>query len=133
MAVGQQRKIVDTAAYYDAIRALLALEKRFSNCDCGIGAFSLVLVEKVLWTRFNPGGQTTLHADSPEPGALVIATGLPVLKAVSAGKLTVSDALELGIALQKNYGIEIDEDDERLSEYFQSASALVAFVQENRV
>ena len=43
------------------------------------------------------------------------------------------DALELGIALQKNYGIEIDEDDERLSEYFQSASALVTFVQENRV
>ena len=43
------------------------------------------------------------------------------------------DALELGIALQKNYGIEIDEDDERLSEYFQSASALVAFVKENRV
>ena len=42
------------------------------------------------------------------------------------------DALELGIALQKNYGIEIDEDDERLSEYFGSASALVAFVQENR-
>ncbi len=42
------------------------------------------------------------------------------------------DALELGIALQKNYGIEIDEDDERLSEYFQSANALVAFVQENR-
>lgn len=43
------------------------------------------------------------------------------------------DALELGIALQKNYGIEIDEDDERLSEYFQSANTLVAFVQENRI
>ena len=41
------------------------------------------------------------------------------------------DALELGIALQKKYGIEIDEEDEHLSEYFQSASALAAFVTGN--
>lgn len=42
------------------------------------------------------------------------------------------DALELGIALQKNYGIEIDEEDESLSEYFKSAQALATFVQDNR-
>jgi acyl carrier protein len=42
------------------------------------------------------------------------------------------DALELGIALQKNYGIEIDEEDESLSEYFSSASSLATFVEENR-
>ena len=42
------------------------------------------------------------------------------------------DALELGIALQKNYGIEIDEEDESLSDYFRSARALAAFVEENR-
>ena len=42
------------------------------------------------------------------------------------------DALELGIALQKNYGGEIDEEDELISEYFQSARALASFVEANR-
>lgn len=42
------------------------------------------------------------------------------------------DALELGIALQKNYGIEIDEEDEALSEYFKSAQTLAIFVEGNR-
>lgn len=42
------------------------------------------------------------------------------------------DALELGIALQKTYGIEIDEEDEALSEYFQSARSLAEFVEGNR-
>ncbi|MCZ6618974.1 MAG: phosphopantetheine-binding protein [Gammaproteobacteria bacterium] len=42
------------------------------------------------------------------------------------------DALELGIALQKTYGIEIDEEDESLPEHFQSARALAKFVEANR-
>ncbi|MCZ6854651.1 MAG: phosphopantetheine-binding protein [Gammaproteobacteria bacterium] len=42
------------------------------------------------------------------------------------------DALELGIALQKTYGIEIDEEDESLPEHFQSAQALAKFVEANR-
>lgn len=42
------------------------------------------------------------------------------------------DALELGIALQKSYGIEIDEDDEALSEHFRSPRALASFVEEHR-
>ena len=42
------------------------------------------------------------------------------------------DALELGIALQKNYGIEIDEEDETLSEHFRSARSLASFVEESR-
>ena len=41
------------------------------------------------------------------------------------------DALELGIALQKKYGIEIDEDDEDLPEHFQTARALAQFVKGN--
>ena len=42
------------------------------------------------------------------------------------------DALELGIALQKAYGIEIDEEDEALPEHFQNAQALAKFVETNR-
>lgn len=42
------------------------------------------------------------------------------------------DALELGIALQKNYGVEINEEDESLSEYFRSARSLATFIEANR-
>lgn len=42
------------------------------------------------------------------------------------------DALELGIALEKNYGIDISEDDETLPEHFQSARTLARFVESNR-
>ena len=42
------------------------------------------------------------------------------------------DALELGIALEKNYGIDISEDDETLPEHFQSARTLARFVETNR-
>jgi acyl carrier protein len=42
------------------------------------------------------------------------------------------DALELGIALQKNYGVAIDENDESLSEYFRSARSLADFVEASR-
>ena len=42
------------------------------------------------------------------------------------------DALELGIALQKAYGIIIDEDDQSLPEHFRSAQALAKFVEATR-
>ena len=42
------------------------------------------------------------------------------------------DALELGIALQKSYGVAIDEEDESLSEYFRSARSLATFVEASR-
>ena len=42
------------------------------------------------------------------------------------------DALELGIALQKAYGIEIDEEDEALPEHFQNAQAFAKRVETNR-
>lgn len=42
------------------------------------------------------------------------------------------DALELGIALQRRYGVEIDEDDDAVTEYFSSARALARFIDANR-
>jgi acyl carrier protein len=38
------------------------------------------------------------------------------------------DALEIGVALQKRYGIKIDSEDKRLRSHFQTINALVAFV-----
>jgi acyl carrier protein len=38
------------------------------------------------------------------------------------------DALELGIALKKKYGVQIEEGDSRARDYFRSVSSLAAFV-----
>jgi len=38
------------------------------------------------------------------------------------------DALEIGVALQKRYGIKIDSEDTKLRSHFQTVRALVAFV-----
>ena len=42
------------------------------------------------------------------------------------------DALELGMALSRTYGIEIKAGDERVKEVFFSVRSLAAFVQEHR-
>jgi acyl carrier protein len=42
------------------------------------------------------------------------------------------DALELGIALQKVYGIEIDEDDDSIADHFKSVRALADFIRGTR-
>ena len=38
------------------------------------------------------------------------------------------DALEIGVALQKRYGIKIDSEDKKLRNHFQTIRSLVAFV-----
>lgn len=38
------------------------------------------------------------------------------------------DALEIGVALQKRYGIKIDSEDKQLRSHFQTVRALTAFV-----
>lgn len=38
------------------------------------------------------------------------------------------DALELGVALQKKYGVKIDPEDKDLTSHFKSVRALAAFV-----
>lgn len=39
------------------------------------------------------------------------------------------DALELGVTIQKKYGVKIDPQDKNLSQHFQSVSALAAFIE----
>ncbi len=43
------------------------------------------------------------------------------------------DALELGIAIHKAYGIKIDAEDENTQAFFQSVVSLARFIRENRV
>jgi len=42
------------------------------------------------------------------------------------------DALELGVALQKRYGIKIDAENEQTKSYFASVKNLAKFVADNR-
>ena len=42
------------------------------------------------------------------------------------------DALELGMALQAQFGVKIDADDENTREYFRSVASLAKFVAENQ-
>lgn len=42
------------------------------------------------------------------------------------------DALEIGVALQKRYGIKIDSEDKGLRDHFQTIRALATFVAQQR-
>jgi hypothetical protein len=55
-------------------------------------AFSLVLIEPMLWTRFRfDDGQvrTEVHVDGPQPGDLVVVSAEAALREVVAGRLTM--------------------------------------------
>ena len=43
------------------------------------------------------------------------------------------DALEIGLALQKRYGIKLKADSQATREYFSSVNALAALIEANRV
>ena len=54
----------------------------------------------MLWSRFEPQSsavQTQFHVDGPQPGDAVIVTELATVEALLEGKLTLSDALTLGV------------------------------------
>jgi len=42
------------------------------------------------------------------------------------------DALELGVEIQKRYGIKMDSQDDKLAEHFKSISSLVTLVETHR-
>ncbi len=42
------------------------------------------------------------------------------------------DALEIGVQIQKKYGVKIDPEDERVSEYFHSVRSLANYISNNR-
>ena len=42
------------------------------------------------------------------------------------------DALEIGVQIQKKYGVKIDPEDERVSEYFRSVRSLAAYISTQR-
>ncbi|WP_202363054.1 hypothetical protein [Mesorhizobium sp. L-2-11] len=94
-----------------------ALEKfgellRAASSDPSQLAFSLVLAEPVLWTRFEPsadGLHAKVHVASAEPGDLVLVTGEAVISEIALGRLAVGEASERGLI--RFYGSEKQKSD----------------------
>ncbi len=62
---------------------------------------SLVVVEPMLWTRFDQGPdglRTTVHVSGAQPGDLVIVAGEAVIAEIAARRLTFGQAVERGVA-----------------------------------
>ena len=70
-------------------------------------SISLVLVEPVLWTRFQPqadGLHTRVHVSGAEPGDLVVVSGEAVIAEIANGRLTIGEAGTRGLI--RLYGSE---------------------------
>jgi hypothetical protein len=71
---------------------------------------SMVLVEPMLWTRFEPsavGLHAKVHVSGSEPGDLVLISGEAVIGEIANGRLTIGEADKLGLI--RFYGSEEQE------------------------
>ncbi|ULJ76063.1 hypothetical protein [Rhizobium gallicum] len=69
---------------------------------------ALVLVEPVLWTRFEQdehGTRTRVHVAGPQPGELVLVSGEAVIGEIAAQRLMLVDAYTRGLV--RLYGSEV--------------------------
>ena len=72
-------------------------------------SFSLVLVESMLWTRFeNDRGElhTQLHVGGPQAGDLILISGEDVIRTVGSGGLSIGEAHDRGLV--RLYGNETE-------------------------
>ena len=80
---------------------------RDQRSEDGELAFTLVLIEPMLWTRFQfDGGRATtfVHVGGPEPGDIVVWTAEAALRQIVDHRLTFARAEELGLV--RFYGDE---------------------------
>ena len=87
---------------------------------------SLVLVEPMLWTRFEPGADglhARVHVSGAEPGDLVLVSGEAVIGEIVSGRLTIGEAAERGLI--RLYGSE-EQKAEFIGTYPQVGSELSA-------
>jgi hypothetical protein len=65
-------------------------------------SIALVLVEPMLWTRFEPSGdglRARVHVSGAERGDLVLVSGEAVLGEIANGRMTIGEASDLGLLL----------------------------------
>ncbi len=80
---------------------------RDQHNEDGALAFTLVLIEPMLWTRFqfDDGRATTfVHVDGPQPGDVVVWTAEAALRQIVDHRLTFARAEELGLV--RFYGVD---------------------------
>ena len=90
--------------YRETIRSQERLAAAFRSASANQpsrSAFSIVLVEPMLWTRFNvdQDGELTaqIHVSGPERGDLIVVSGEMVVAALADSGLTVGEAQRAGL------------------------------------
>jgi hypothetical protein len=103
----------DLFAFHRAVAAMQGLGAqvlRQPGPDDTSRAFSIVLLESVMWTNFaarDDGIAIEVHADGARPGNVVVVTDLKVVRAMLDGNLTFSAAQAHG--LLRFYGDPADQ------------------------
>jgi hypothetical protein len=95
--------------YHGAVRALgqHAQQLQMSSGGTPPAAFSLLLIEPMLWTRFVPERadlHAQVHVAGPQEGDLVLISGEAVIREITRNRLTIGDAHRQGLI--RLYGTE---------------------------
>ncbi len=93
---------VDMFAYHGTVRIIERYGHLLQEAasEMPVPAFSLLLIEPMLWTRFVPDQgdvQTRVHVSAPEAGELVIISGEEVIRAIVNETLTIGEAHRSGL------------------------------------
>jgi len=104
-------RTLDLWAYHRTVRSLeqLGEQLRIPAGENVPLAFSLLLIEPMLWTRFNAEGgdlHAQVHVSAPPVGELVLITGEDVVREIANHRLSVSDAYRQGLI--RLYGPETE-------------------------
>jgi hypothetical protein len=99
----------DPWGYQRTVRSLhqYAQQLRMLSGETRPPAFSLLLIEPMLWTRFTPEDgdlQTQVHISAPQAGDLVLISGEEVIREISNNRLAVGEAYRHGLI--RLYGTE---------------------------
>ena len=116
-AVSERRLPVSTSAggegnpwgYHHTVRSIdrHARQLRAQSGGTRPPAFSLLLIEPMLWTRFAPEGgdlQAQVHVSAPQAGDLVVISGEGVIREIANSRLSIGDAYRRGLI--RLYGTE---------------------------
>lgn len=114
-AVGERRLSAPISAergpwgYHTLVRSLDRHAKQLEQLtsERPPPAFSLLLIEPMLWTHFAADGQelrVQVHASGPRAGDLVLISGEEVIQAITRNRLTIGEAYRHG--LTRLYGTE---------------------------
>ncbi len=103
-ATGDQRKRLQTMAFHRIRFAITAFGAQIKTQTAGMqDGISMVLHEKVFWSRFTPDAVVP-HASGPGDDDLVVVTDEAVIYDIMKETLSVAEALELGV--MRMYGSE---------------------------